>query len=111
MKNNISAGAAVALACRACTAQAAQLTPPTLSARTALGYPSAFSDYKPWQDIKPADWRAVNDTVRDAPQGRRRHTARAGHARLRSSGSTAPGQRPAPAHAESGGHQGARRQP
>jgi hypothetical protein len=32
----------------------------------ALGYPSAFSDYKPWQDIKPADWRAVNDTVRDA---------------------------------------------
>ena len=31
-----------------------------------LGYQSAFSDYKPWQDIKPADWRAVNDTVRDA---------------------------------------------
>ena len=32
----------------------------------ALGYASAFSDYKPWQDLKPADWRAVNDTVRDA---------------------------------------------
>jgi hypothetical protein len=32
----------------------------------ALGYQSAFSDYKPWQEIKPADWRAVNDTVRDA---------------------------------------------
>lgn len=32
----------------------------------ALGYQSAFSQYKPWQDIKPADWRAVNDTVRDA---------------------------------------------
>jgi hypothetical protein len=31
-----------------------------------LRYQSAFSDYKPWQDIQAADWRAVNNTVRDA---------------------------------------------
>lgn len=34
-----------------------------------LEYRSAFSDYKPWQEIEPADWRAVNDTVRDAKPG------------------------------------------
>lgn len=46
---------------------AAQANPadPGTSAPT-LGYQSVFSDYKPWQDIKLADWRAVNDTVRDA---------------------------------------------
>ena len=32
----------------------------------ALRYQSAFADYKPWQDTKPGDWRAVNDNVRDA---------------------------------------------
>lgn len=31
----------------------------------ALRYQSAFADYKAWQDIKPGDWRAVNDNVRD----------------------------------------------
>ena len=48
-------------------AAAAQASPadPAAPAQP-LGYQSAFSDYKPWQDIKPADWRAVNDTVRDA---------------------------------------------
>ena len=35
----------------------------------ALEYRSAFSDYLPWQDLKPADWRAVNDAVRDAKPG------------------------------------------
>lgn len=38
-------------------------------AAPALGHQSAFSDYKPWQDIRPSDWRAVNDTVRDAKPG------------------------------------------
>lgn len=36
------------------------------AAAPALRYPSAFADYKRWQEIKPADWRVVNDTVRDA---------------------------------------------
>jgi hypothetical protein len=29
-----------------------------------LQYRSAFADYKPWQDIKPADWRALNESVK-----------------------------------------------
>ena len=33
---------------------------------SALRYESAFANYKPWQDTKRADWRAVNDAVRDA---------------------------------------------
>lgn len=32
----------------------------------ALRYDSAFTDYKPWQDTRPADWRQVNAAVRDA---------------------------------------------
>lgn len=35
------------------------------AAAPALRYQSVFADYKPWQDIKPGDWRAVNDNVRD----------------------------------------------
>lgn len=60
----------------------------------ALGYPSAFSNYKPWQDIKPADWRAVNDTVRDAAA---KGSGQGGHG-------TAPA--PAPAPEAPAGHQG-----
>jgi len=30
----------------------------------ALRYQSAFTDYKPWQDIKPGDWLQLNDNVR-----------------------------------------------
>ncbi|SFN29128.1 hypothetical protein [Variovorax sp. OV329] len=29
----------------------------------ALRYQSAFSDYKPWQDIKPGNWRQLNDDL------------------------------------------------
>jgi len=28
-----------------------------------LAYRSAFHDYKAWQDVKPADWRALNKQV------------------------------------------------
>ena len=28
-----------------------------------LSYRSAFADYKPWQDTKPGDWKAMNDAV------------------------------------------------
>jgi hypothetical protein len=31
-----------------------------------LRYRSAFADYTPWQDIKPGDWRALNDSVKGA---------------------------------------------
>ena len=39
-----------------------------------LRYQSAFADYKPWQDAKPGDWRAVNDKVRDAGVNARDHS-------------------------------------
>ena len=69
----------------------------------ALRYQSAFADYKPWQDSKPGDWRAVNDTVRDAAA---KGGAHAGHAMP----ATAPASAPAPAPSASapamphGGH-------
>ncbi len=34
-----------------------------------LHYLSVLSDYVPWSAIEPADWRAVNDKVRDAASG------------------------------------------
>lgn len=29
-----------------------------------LRYQSAFADYKPYRDVQPGDWKALNDTVR-----------------------------------------------
>lgn len=43
----------------------------------ALRYQSAFADYKPWQDTKPGDWRALNDGLRTQAAGGGGH---AGHA-------------------------------
>ncbi|NUO71087.1 MAG: hypothetical protein HOQ10_00020 [Frateuria sp.] len=51
----------------AALAQGGRADPADASASApALRYQSAFLGYKPWQDLKPADWRAVNDKVRDA---------------------------------------------
>jgi hypothetical protein len=51
----------------AALAQGGRADPADASASApALRYQSAFSDYKPWQDLKPADWRSVNEKVRDA---------------------------------------------
>lgn len=36
--------------------------PPKAPAAT-LPYHSAFADYKPWQDIKPGNWRQLNDAL------------------------------------------------
>lgn len=48
----------------------AQVAPPDpadpKAAAPTLRYQSALADYKPWQDVKPGDWRAVNDNVRNA---------------------------------------------
>ena len=38
------------------------------SAVPALRYSSAFADYKPWQELEPGDWRAMNEALR-APGG------------------------------------------
>lgn len=29
----------------------------------AIRYSSAFADYKAWRDLKPGDWRAMNDAL------------------------------------------------
>ena len=58
-------------------AQAGRLDPADPKAPApALRYPSAFADYKPWQETKPGDWRAVNDNVR---QGGPNSGGHAGH--------------------------------
>ena len=68
-----------------------------------LRYRSAFADYRPWQDAKPGDWRAVNDNVRDvAAKG----SGHAGHPMP----ATSPAAIPAPGANASGpaasGHEG-----
>lgn len=40
----------------------AQPAEPTRPA-TQLKYTSAFADYKPFKDLEPGDWRALNDAV------------------------------------------------
>ncbi len=41
-------------------------TPAHAAASASLPYRSAFAEYKPWQDAKPGDWRALNEAVRGA---------------------------------------------
>lgn len=48
-----------------------------------LRYQSAFADYKPWQDAKPGDWRALNDALQGTGAG-------GGHAGHSMSGMSAP---------------------
>jgi hypothetical protein len=66
-----------------------------------LRYASAFADYKPWQDIKPGDWRAVNDGVRQAASQGGSH---AGHAAPASAAPAPKASTPAPAAAGHGAH-------
>lgn len=65
----------------------AQSTPPDpTDAKTSvppLRYQSAFADYKPWQDAKPGDWRALNDGLQGTGAG-------GGHAGHGMSGMSAP---------------------
>lgn len=76
-----------------------------------LRYQSAFGDYKPWQDIKPSDWRSANDTVRDASKGGHAgHTmgapaAQTGAASAPAGSASAPAVKPA-APGEMPGHSG-----
>jgi hypothetical protein len=64
-----------------------------------LRYQSAFSDYKPWQDIQPRDWRVVNDTVRDAAAT---GTGQAAHTATQSPAAAPAPSKPMPGHS---GHQ------
>ena len=78
------------------------LAQPSSDARTAtsspqLSYQSAFSDYKPWTDIKAGNWRQLNDDL-NKTSGGSRHGAGAG--------SNAHGQMPAHTMPMNQGHQG-----
>ena len=46
------------------TARAQGSAAPSAAASAPLQYRSAFADYKPWRDIAPGDWRALNDAVK-----------------------------------------------
>lgn len=73
------------------------------AAAPALRYSSAFSDYKPWQDIKPGNWRQLNDALVATPAGQA--GAHAGHAVPAASGGTPPAPaRATPSAAPHGGH-------
>lgn len=56
-----------------------------------LHYQSAFADYKPWQDIELADWRAVNDAVGGAVAAGGGH---AGHGAAAAPAPSAPPESP-----------------
>ena len=72
MNNLLSRLAPALVLCLPLLALAQPVRPDPTDAKTpapALRYQSAFADYKPWQDTKPGDWRALNDALRDAGGG------------------------------------------
>lgn len=73
------------------------------AAASALRYQSAFADYKPWQDVKPGNWRQLNDNVAPKPEASGGH---AGHGSAQSPASAASAAAPAPAmkNHHQGGH-------
>lgn len=74
-----------------------------------LPYPSAFSDYKPWADIKPGNWRQLNDDL-GKPSGSSGHgtgAASAPDAQARRPGHAMP----MPMSEAHQGHQGHRGHP
>lgn len=61
-------------------------------------YQSAFTDYKPWQDIKPGDWRQLNNNLQPRLG---RAGGHAGHGTTAPSGTQAvPAPSPAPRASE-----------
>lgn len=64
-------------------------------------YRSAYADYTPWQDLRPGDWRQLNDALRPATgsaSGQSGHAGHGGRSAAPASAASAPA--PAePAHA------------
>ncbi len=99
---NIFSGLALCVPLAAFAQAPAPAAAASSASTPALRYSSAFADYKPWQDIKPGDWRQLNDNVapKDGQGG-----GHAGH------GAAAPPAAPAakasaPAAPAAGGHHG-----
>ena len=77
-------------------------TPPSPVPETQqLRYQSAFTDYKPWLYIEPADWRAVNDAVGGTAPAIGSH---AGHGAAATPVASPPATSTSPVHRQSGAH-------
>jgi hypothetical protein len=61
----LSLGVPLSAAAQPTRSDTAAASQPALApaATSELNYQSAFSDYKPYQDLKLGDWRAANDAV------------------------------------------------
>ena len=83
MKTLQTMACAIALAMpQLVAAQAAPVTPTATPAASQLQFPSAFADYKPYEDVPVANWRLVNETVKKAAEKAGGH---AGHGSQESS--------------------------
>lgn len=60
---NIFSGLALCVPLAALAQAPAPAAGASSASAPALRYQSAFADYKSWQDIKPGDWRQLNDNV------------------------------------------------
>lgn len=88
MKTHLKTSAGVLALCLPALALAQSADPSAGGHPTPpLHYQSAFADYKPWQDIERADWRAVNDTVGGASAASGGH---AGHGTAPAPATSAP---------------------
>ena len=63
--HRVASAMALGLPLLALAQQPSEPTNPKASAPP-LRYQSAFADYKPWRDLKPGDWRSINDAVAGA---------------------------------------------
>lgn len=74
------------------------------SAAPQLRYQSSFADYKAWQDDKPGDWRALNDSLKgQAGAGHAGHATPAA-ASSPASGASKPAMPAMPPHGAHGAH-------
>jgi len=105
MKNVLS-GLALCVPLAALAQASAPAAAPSTASAPGLRYQSVFADYKPWQDIKPGDWRQLNDNVapKDGKSG-----GHAGHAMPSAASAPAPGaSKPMPGHGAHHMHGGKR---
>lgn len=66
----LSLAVAILAAAQPTRRESAAASPPAPpSAAAELNYQSAFTDYQPYKDIEPGNWKAANDTVGKAPGG------------------------------------------
>lgn len=63
MKINLPAWGFALAACAPLLAAAQPANTESPKPTPQLSYQSAFADYKPWQDTKPGNWKAMNAAV------------------------------------------------